>query len=73
MSRLEALNLMTTAEVADLTGFSRAFIYREIAAGRLSAFRIRKAIRISQSDLQDYLERRHQVAKDTSGAKRKHF
>lgn len=65
--------LKTAAEAADQLGVSADFIRREISAGRISVYRLRGAIRISNDDLNEYLERHHQVSTETVEPKRNHF
>lgn len=65
--------LMTVAQVASFVGVSPDFIRREIAAGHISVYRLRGAIRISNDDLSEYLERHHQVSTESVEPKRTHF
>jgi len=65
--------LKTIAETAELLGVSHDFIRREITANRISVYRIRGAIRISNEDLNEYLERHHQVSAESVEPKRSHF
>jgi excisionase family DNA binding protein len=41
--------------VSARTSLSRSALYREIRAGRLRAVKIGKSLRISESDLQDFI------------------
>jgi excisionase family DNA binding protein len=69
----EIERLMTVAEAARQLGVSADFIRRELSAGNISVYRIRGALRISPSDLREYLERHHQPSSETLEPKRSHF
>ena len=43
-------------DVTGLTKFGRSTIYREIAAGRLRAVRIGRAVRVRRDDLEAWLD-----------------
>jgi excisionase family DNA binding protein len=43
-------------EVQDLLNISRALVYRLVETGDLKALRINQAIRIRQSDLEEYIQ-----------------
>jgi excisionase family DNA binding protein len=47
--------LHTLATVGERTSLSRSALYREIKAGRLTALRVGKALRISEGELQRFI------------------
>ena len=49
--------LYRVPEAAELLGVSRAFLYREIAAGRLKPVKLGAATRIPAEELRRYVER----------------
>lgn len=52
---------LTVAEVADMTGLSRASVLREIGNGEFTAFRVgpaQKHIRVTRASVDAYLARR---------------
>ena len=50
------LRLLTVAEVAEATGFSRNAVYRAIAAGELRASKLRGRLRVQLADLDAWIE-----------------
>ncbi|WP_430451113.1 helix-turn-helix domain-containing protein [Rhodopirellula europaea] len=66
-------HLMTVAEVAEITGTSPASIYRDIAARKITVYRLRGQIRIDASSLAEYLERHRQPSLETIKPNRNHF
>lgn len=68
------VRLRTVAEVAAILGVSTDFIYREVAARRLAAYRLRgHSIRIELKAVLEYLERHHQSSLETIKTNRIHF
>lgn len=65
--------LLCVEEVASRISCSKSYVYREIAASRLSVFRLRNRIRISEEDLAAYLERHREAADFSRLAKKQHF
>ena len=53
---LEDLHLYTREEVADLLGVNSRTVDRWIRSGRLGAFKLGGAVRISAADLSAFLE-----------------
>lgn len=53
----EALLLRIHPDVTGLTNLGRSTLYNEIAAGRLRAVRIGRAVRIRRDDLERWLDR----------------
>lgn len=49
------MSLFTLAEVADQLRVSERTVRREIADGKLKAVSVRKAVRVREADLADYL------------------
>jgi len=47
--------LHTLATVGERTSLSRSALYREIKAGRLTALKVGKALRISENELQRFI------------------
>jgi len=47
--------LHSIATVGERTALSKATLYREIKAGRLSACKIGKSVRISEEELQNFI------------------
>ncbi|WP_153558163.1 helix-turn-helix domain-containing protein [Roseimaritima sediminicola] len=68
-----AERLRTVAEIAEITGTSTSFIYREIRDRKIAVYRLRGQIRIDVSSLADYLERHHQTALAAVTPQKKHF
>ena len=48
--------LLKIPEVVQATGYSRSFIYEQIAAGSLKVVRKGRTIRVSAEDLQAWIE-----------------
>lgn len=48
--------LLSLSEVGERTALSRSTLYREIEAGRLSAVKIGKSVRVTDSELRRYIE-----------------
>ena len=48
--------LLRIPEVAQATGFSRSFIYEQIAAGGLKAIRVGRTVRVKADDLKEWIE-----------------
>ena len=48
--------LLRVPEVVEATGYSRSFIYLQIAAGGLRAIRVGRTIRVSAEDLKTWIE-----------------
>lgn len=48
--------LLSLAEVGERTALSRSTLYREIEAGRLTALKIGKSVRVTDSELRRYIE-----------------
>ena len=55
-----ALLLRIHPDVTRLTSLGRSTIYQEIAAGRLRAVKIGRAVRVRRDDLQRWIERHTQ-------------
>ena len=48
--------LMTVKEVAETIGISESLIYRLVNSGQMACYRVNSAIRVSITQLQEYLE-----------------
>ena len=48
--------LLSLTEVGERTALSRSTLYREIEAGRLTAVKIGKSVRVTDSELRRYIE-----------------
>ena len=48
--------LLRIPEVAETTGFSRSFIYEQIAAGGLKVIRVGRTVRVRSDDLKAWIE-----------------
>ena len=48
--------LLKIPEVVEATGYSRAFIYEQIATGGLKAIRVGRTIRVRADDLKAWIE-----------------
>lgn len=55
MENLTLPQLHTIATVGERTSLSRSALYREIKAGRLQALKVGKALRISEGELQRFI------------------
>jgi excisionase family DNA binding protein len=52
----EPLLLRIDPDITRLTNFGRSTLYREVAAGRLRAVRIGRAVRVRRDDLEAWLD-----------------
>lgn len=59
--------LLTVAEVADVLRVSTMTVYRLIKNGEIAAIRVGKSYRISESELQAYLDSGEVRANDVNG------
>jgi excisionase family DNA binding protein len=48
--------LLRIPEVVDATGYSRSFIYEQIAVGGLKAIRVGRTIRVRTADLKAWID-----------------
>ena len=48
--------LLSLTEVGERTALSRSTLYREIESGRLTAVKIGKSVRVTDSELRRYIE-----------------
>jgi len=55
MTTIEKM-LLKIPEVAEATGYSRAFIYERIAAGGLKVVRNGRTIRVAMDDLKEWVK-----------------
>ena len=53
--------LLKIPEACQATGYSKSFLYEQIAAGALRAIRVGRTIRISADDLRDWIARQREV------------
>ena len=54
--------LLKIPEVAEVTGYSRAFIYEQIGSGGLKVIRVGRTIRICTVDLRDWIDSQKDIA-----------
>lgn len=65
--RPEAVLLKIHPDVTGLTNLGRSTIYNEIAAGRLRAVKIGRAVRVRRDDLDRWLDRHTTAAGPEAG------
>lgn len=56
LSQALSRRLLTVREVAQLTGWSRSFVYQLITSGQLRVVRIGRTVRVDQADLDAFIE-----------------
>lgn len=61
---------LTTQQVADVFGVSKRLIQKLIAAGEISAIKVGRCLRISQSSLEEYAKRNQVRSSSCSGIPR---
>ena len=54
--------LLRIPEACEATGFSRSFLYEQIASGGLKAIRVGRTIRICADDLRDWIDAQRQAS-----------
>lgn len=64
--RIDMEKLYTPAEVAQYIGVTRETVYSMISRGQLDAFRFGRSRRISEEQLKESMNRRHQVVIDAT-------